>query len=110
MPGKASIDKGKRGEREVCHLIYEHLGIRCRRGQAGHSEDIGDIFGVYGHTIQVADWTDALRAVREKPRAAQAQAIAAGNGYSSAWVRLRGGEWRVVMLPSAWADMARETL
>lgn len=108
MPGRASIDKGKRAEREVCAAIFDHLGIHCRRGQAGHSEDIGDIFGVPNTTIQVADWADALRAVRHKPIDAQKQAFSHGDDYSCAWVRLRGGVWRVVMTPEQWSTVWRE--
>jgi hypothetical protein len=110
MPGKASVDRGKRGEREVCHLIFDHLGLQCRRGQAGHSDDIGDIFGVPNTTIQVADWTNVARAVVIKPIDAAKQALSHGDDYACAFVRIRGGTWRVVMTPEQWAAVWREAI
>jgi hypothetical protein len=73
---------------------------------AGRKDDVGDIHGVPDTVIQVADWKDALRAVREKPLEADAQAR---NGEIVAtFVRLRGGTYRVVQTPEQWAAMWRE--
>jgi len=61
-------------------------------------------------TIQVANWADALRAVRTKPLEAQTQATNAGTTFAAAFVRLRGGVWRVVLTPDQWATYDRERL
>ena len=106
--GRHAIDRGKRGEREVCALVEDLLGYKCRRSQAGHPEDLGDVFGLPGTTLQVADWAEPIRAVRAKPIEAEAQRIANGHEWVATWIRLRGGDWRVVLTPRQWAHYWRE--
>jgi len=108
VSGKASIDRGKRAERAVCAMLGPLLGIKARRSRAGHPEDLGDVFGVPGFTVQVADWSDALRAVREKPIEAEEQRARNGHRYASTFVKLRGNVWRVVLTPEQWASMVQE--
>jgi hypothetical protein len=58
----------------------------------------------------VADWTDVLRAVREKPIEAEVQRSANDNLFASTFVRMRGGVWRVVLTPDQWAVYVIEGL
>ena len=60
--------------------------------------------------VQVANWADVARAVREKPTGAELQRRNAGATFACTWVRFRGGLWRVVLTPEQWATYHRETL
>ena len=77
---------------------------------AGRADDTGDIDGVPATVVQVANWADVARAVREKPTGAEAQRRNAGATFACTWVRFRGGLWRVVLTPEQWATYHRETL
>ena len=48
--------------------------VRRRLG-AGRLDDVGDLDGVPDSVIQVAHWSDTLRAVWEKPLGAEQQRI-----------------------------------
>lgn len=101
--------KGDRAEREVAALLCDELGIACRRKLgAGRADDTGDIDGVPATVVQVADWTDALRAVREKPLEAERQRENDGATFAATFVRLRGGTYRVVLTPQQFATFVRE--
>ena len=106
MTGKAKV-KGDKAEREAATLLAELLGPGPRRKLgAGRLDDTGDIdMPGWDCTIQIAHWADALRAVREKPIAAEHQSANAGTSHSGAMIRLRGGVWRVVMTPEQFAAL-----
>ncbi len=106
LVGSAAKDKGDRAEREIASLLSLLLGrpIRRRLG-AGRHDDTGDLDGLSGHVLQVADWRDALRAVREKPLAAEQQRHHGAVPHAATLVRLRGGVWRVVLTPEQWARL-----
>lgn len=107
----AAKRKGDDAEREVAAIISDLLGSDCRRALgAGRSDDIGDIFGLPEIAVQVANWADALRAIREKPVEAEVQRANAGAAYVATFVRLRGGVWRVVLTPQQWATYARAVM
>ncbi len=107
-PSKA---KGDRGEREVAAILSDELGITVKRALgAGRKEDVGDIFGVPDTAIQVANWADLNRAIREKLPEVEQQRQRAGATYSAVFARRRGGEWVVVMTPAMWCSMIRETM
>jgi hypothetical protein len=96
--------KGDRAELEAAALLADLTGYPVRRKLgAGRQDDTGDLHGVPDTTIQVADWSDALRAVREKPVGAERQREAAGTTFAGTMVRLRGGVWRVVLTPEQFA-------
>lgn len=105
----SSKRKGDRAELEVQGILRDLLGVPARRALgAGRKDDVGDIHGVPDTVIQVADWKDALRAIREKPLEADVQAR---NGeFVATFVRFRGGEYRVVLTPEQWAAMWREAV
>jgi hypothetical protein len=115
-PGKR---KGDRAELEVQGLLRELLGVPARRKLgAGRRDDVGDIDGVPNTVIQVVNApSDTLRAVREKPRECEDQRMlyaifADGNRptFAATFVRLRGGEYRVVLTPEQWATYWREAV
>jgi hypothetical protein len=130
----SSKRKGDRAEIEVQGILRDLLGVPARRALgAGRKDDVGDITGVPDTVIQVADWKNVTRAVREKPleceeqreRASDVQSLLysvspegdkeyrtvdRGPNFAATFVRLRGGEYRVVLTPEQWAAMWREAV
>jgi hypothetical protein len=122
-PGKR---KGDKAELEVQGLLRELLGVPARRKLgAGRRDDVGDIDGVPDTVIQVVNApSDTLRAVREKPLECEEQRARYvtyqwdHNGvehvdrrtFAATFVRLRGGEYRVVLTPEQWATYRREAV
>jgi hypothetical protein len=102
--------KGDAAEREVAELLNLLLGVPARRKLgAGRLDDIGDIDGVPLTVIQVANKpSDTLRAIREKPLEAERQRKRAGEPFCATFVRLKGGEYRVVLTPEQFATWWRE--
>jgi hypothetical protein len=110
MTGTAKA-KGDRGEREAAALLSDLLGYPVKRALgAGRKEDTGDLFGVPDTVIQVADWANALAAVRNKPLAAESQRENANATFAASMIRLRGGVWRVVLTPEQFSTLLREAL
>src|SRR6266568_7027776 len=94
----AAKRKGDRAELEIAQLIYDQLGIPVRRKLgAGRADDTGDLDGIPDTIAQVANWTDTMRAVREKPLAAEIQRENAGCLHAVTFIRTRGGVWRAVL-------------
>jgi len=113
----SSKRKGDKAEIEVQGLLRDHLGVPARRALgAGRKDDIGDITGVPDTVIQVVNWRDVAKAVREKPLECEGQVNSLrhlGSRYEipifgATFVRLRGGDYRVVMTVEQWAAMWRE--
>ena len=105
-----SKDKGDRAEREAAALLADLLGYKVRRKLgAGRADDTGDLDVVPDTVVQVADWADALRAVRHKPIGAEAQRGNAGATFAFSMVRMRGGVWRCVLTPEQMATYIRES-
>ena len=103
--------KGDRAELEIAAILTDHLGLPVRRKLgAGRIDDTGDLDGIPATVIQVANWADALRAVREKPEGAEQQRHNAGATFAATAVRLRGGTWRIVLTVPQYATYVRETL
>ena len=101
--------RGDRAELEVAGILQDLLGYRIRRKLgAGRTDDTGDLDGIPDTVIQVADWTDALRAIREKPLDATQQATNARATFAATAIRLRGGTWRIVLTPEQFATYVRE--
>jgi len=101
--------KGDRAEREVVALIAEHTGIECRRGKAGHARDQGDVHGLPDVTVQVKDYVDVVRAVREGLDKLDEQMAENGDPFGAAFIRRRGGEYVVCMRPAQFFALWRET-
>jgi hypothetical protein len=103
--------KGDRAELEVQALLRDHLGVLARRELgAGRKDDMGDISGVPYTTIQVVNWRDVAGAVRAKPLEVERQRENAHQPFAATFVRLRGGEFRVVQTVEQWCAMYRECL
>lgn len=101
--------RGDRAEREVAALLEAELGVHARRAfGAGRGDDIGDLVGVPETSVQVVSWKDVARAVREKPLEAEEQRKRAGVPFAATFVRLRGGEYRVVLTPEQFCALWRE--
>lgn len=101
--------KGDRAEREGAGLLTVLLKRPViRLLGAGRAEDVGDLGGIDGWAIQVADWQDIAAVVRQKPVDAELQAIRSGTHYGAALIRLKGGEFRIVMTPQTWARWVTE--
>lgn len=107
----SSKRRGDRAERELCGLLSDLTGYNVRRALgAGRKEDVGDAFGLPGAVIQIADWKDVVRAVREKPLEAEYQRENAGVDLAWTYVRLRGGVWRAVQTPEQMVQTWREAV
>jgi len=101
--------KGDRAELEVQAWFREHLGIPARRALgAGRKDDIGDIHGVPNTVVQVANRKDVAAAVRAKPLECERQQEQAAADFGATFLRLRGGEYRVVLTPAQFAALWRE--
>jgi hypothetical protein len=100
--------KGDRAEREAAGVLAELLGGVRRQLGAGRADDVGDLVGVPGCAVQVADWQDLVRALRVKVDDAERQAARSGLAYGVAMLRIRGGTWRVAMSPATFCALLRE--
>src|SRR5262245_63494294 len=112
----SSKRNGDRAEIEVQGLLRDLLGVPARRQLgAGRKDDVGDIAGVPQTVIQVVDMADKTRAIREKPiecerqqRERENMTSAYSPTFGATFVRLRGGEYRVLLTPEQWAFYWRE--
>ncbi len=105
-----SKDKGDRAELEVQAMLRDHLGVPARRALgAGRKDDVGDIHGVPQTVVQVANRKDVAGTVRSKPLEAERQREHARVPFAVTFVRLRGGEYRVVMTPEQFYALWRES-
>lgn len=106
----SSKRKGDRAELEVQAMLRDHLGVPARRALgAGRRDDMGDITGVPNTVIQVAAWShDFAYGVRIKPEECETERVRAGVDFAATFMRLRGGDWRVVMTPEQFFALWRE--
>lgn len=101
--------KGDRAELEVQGWFRDVLGVFARRALgAGRKDDVGDIHGVPNTAVQVANYADLDRAVREKLPELEAQQANAGAQFAAMFCRRRGGSYVVVMTPEMFAALWRE--
>jgi Holliday junction resolvase len=101
--------KGAAAERELADLLANELGFTVkRRRNLGTHEDVGDLYGVPDLTVQCANWGDIARAVRVKPLECEQQRLNAGTQFAATFLRLRGGEWRVVLSVPQYLTLYRE--
>src|SRR5207237_473631 len=102
--------KGDRAEREVAAILSDLLGVNARRELgAGRQDDCGDI-RLEDTVIQVANYTDLARAVREKLPASERQRVNAGATFAATFVRRYGGSYVVVLTPEQYATYWREAV
>lgn len=97
-------DKGDRGELEAAAICAELFGLPVRRKLgAGRQDDTGDLDGIPGHVVQVANWADTAAAARIKPKEAEQQRVNAQAEHAATLIRFRGGQWRVTITLEQWA-------
>lgn len=107
----SSKRKGDRAELEVQSMWRDECGVSARRALgAGRKDDIGDIHGVPFTVVQVANRKDVADAVRHKPMECERQRVQADQPFAATFLRLRGGEYRVVMTPEQFFAMWREAI
>lgn len=103
--------KGDRAELEVQGLLREHLGVPARRALgAGRADDIGDIHGVPDTVIQVVNYADIGRAIREKVPECERQQAVDHAAFGATFVRRPGGKYVVVLSVEQWCAMWREAV
>jgi len=103
--------KGDSAEREIAKLLADLTGWPVRRKLgAGRTDDEGDLEGIPDTVVQVANWADLSRAVRQKPVEAEQQRLNAGATHVVTLVRLRGGDWRAVCTIEQMTTWMREAL
>lgn len=109
MAGNYSTRKGSRCELEVQRMLQDWLGVPARRALgAGRKDDIGDIHGVPNTVVQCAAWKNIAQAVRHKPLECEQQRERAGATFAATFLRLSGGEYRVVMTVEQFCALWRE--
>jgi hypothetical protein len=100
--------KGVKAEREVAGILTDLLGRQVvRRYNLGTHEDTGDLI-LEDTVIQVANYIDLQRAVREKLADCVEQQLRAGATFGATFVRRYGGGYVVVMTPEQFAALWRE--
>jgi hypothetical protein len=105
--------KGDAAELEAARLLHDQLGVPARRKLgAGRTDDTGDIDGIPDTTIQVCSrGTDVVAVgVIRKPLEVEQQRINAGTTHAATMLRIRGGQWRVVLTVEQWATLWREAV
>ena len=100
--------KGDSAELEVQAIFRDEIGSGRRALGAGRKDDIGDITGIPDLTVQVANYKDVAQAVRHKPVECETQRIRGGTAFAATFVRLRGGDYRVVLTVDQFLRLYRE--
>lgn len=104
----AAKRKGDKAELEVQEILRTLLAVPARRMLgAGRADDVGDISGVPSTCIQVANYRDIARALREKVDACPAQQVRMGARFGACFIRRPGGRYVVAMTPEQFADLWR---
>jgi hypothetical protein len=109
VSGRGAKAKGDRAELEVQGILRDLLGVPARRALgAGRLDDVGDVSGVPDTVIQVVDYQDLARAIREKLPTLEPQRANAGATFAALFARRRGGGYVVCMTPELFATFWRE--
>ena len=105
--------KGDAAELEIARILHDLTGWPVRRKLgAGRTDDEGDLVGFPNNAavVQVANWADVTRAIRQKPVEAEQQRANAGATFAVTLIRLRGGMWRAVLTPEQLCTLLREAI
>ena len=103
--------KGDQGEREIAAHINALTGWPVRRKLgAGRQDDAGDLDGIPDCTVQVKNFRDVLRAIREAVDDLETQRVNAGTTHAVAFIRRPGGRWLAVQTVEQWCTTMREAV
>lgn len=104
MGGKMSREKGKRGERELAHILRDY-GYDARRSQqyAGINND-ADVVGLPGIHCEVK----RVEKLNLYDAMSQAKRDSRDNEKPTVFHRRNNCEWLVTMRLSDWIDLFRE--
>lgn len=102
--------KGDLAEREVLEFLRTQLGDHLVRARLEGLNDHGDIAGVPYCAVQVKNYADTTRAIREGLAGVYEQQRNAGLSWGCVFVRRRGGRYMVVMSPESWVSMYRDAV
>lgn len=101
--------KGAHAEREIAALLTDLTGWPIRRRlQEGRADDTGDLEGIPDTVVQVKNYRDIARAIREGVNDATQQQAQAGTTFAAAAIRHSGGRWTIAMTPEQFATLLRE--
>jgi len=101
--------KGDQAEREIAKIIADLTGWPVRRKLgAGRADDTGDLDGIPDTVVQVKNYRDVQRALRDALDDLPTQVANAGVTFGVAAIRRPGGRWFVAMDVEMWATYARE--
>lgn len=101
--------KGDQAEREAAAALTQRLGLPVRRKLgAGRADDCGDLDGIPDTCVQVKNYRDLTRAVREILADLPTQQANAGATFAFGMARRPGGRWVVVMDLDQLATYIRE--
>jgi len=103
--------KGDAAELAAAKALAELTGLPVRRKLgAGRADDTGDLYGIPDTVVQVKNYADSGRAIRECLRDSPVQQANDGATFAASMVWLRGGPWVVVMTIDQFATYVRESL
>lgn len=103
--------KGDRAELEIAGILADQLGVNVRRKLgAGRSDDQGDLDGMPLVTVEVKNYKDVGRAVRDGIDDLEREQVNAGTPFGVAFIRRPGGRWIAVQPVEAWCAMYREVI
>lgn len=109
LGAKARRQKGDRAEREALQLLRDLLGDHLVRARGEGDNDHGDI-PLPRCVVQIKNYVDVARAVRDGLVDAEQQKQNAGVMWGAALIRRRGGRWFMAMSIEDWVSMYREAL
>jgi hypothetical protein len=109
VSARSRSQKGANAEREIAKQIVELTGWPVRRRlQEGRADDTGDLEGIPDAVVQVKNYADIGRAVREALADVEKQRDQAGVRFGVGMIRRPGGRVLVCMDLPTWATYHRE--
>ena len=111
MARNRNAEQGKRGERDACQMLTDLIGLEIKRLKTeGRHDDIGDLSGLTGFTVQVATSVNHGLVLRHKVEECRLQQANAGTpfGVTLLCIRQTGGRpplWRFVLTPEQFAEV-----
>jgi hypothetical protein len=104
---------GDKTEREAVALLRDMFGYDVKRELgAGRAEDCGDLSGMPDLTVQIFGGVSHLVDIGlvRKPEEVERQRVNRGTTFAVTMVRIRGGAFRFVLLPSQFQALYLEAM